>query len=83
MDGNPGPKLPSFVDRVVDFQDGISYELLKTLATYRSCQDGTPFEARMVFTCKQTSGSALASEEFVMKIKVQYHRHDAPFGTLE
>ncbi len=71
-------QLPSFLDPVVDFPDGVCYELAKPLATYRSCQDGTPFEARMVFTCRRRGGGRTSSsgrgtdEEFVMKIKVQY-----------
>jgi len=62
--------LPAFLDTHVQLPDGRSYELLQPLTNYRSCHDGTPQEARMVFICKQR-GSQLLAEEFVMKVKVQ------------
>lgn len=66
--------VPAFLDKRVEFPDGQSYELLQPLTNYRSCHDGTPQEARMVFLCKQIG--PLASEvEFVVKVKVQWVCH--------
>lgn len=64
--------IPKYIDPVVDFADRVSYELLKVLATYRSCHDGVPAEARIVLSCCQRRGDSRSLDEFVMKIKVQY-----------
>ncbi|OQV09065.1 hypothetical protein CLAIMM_13243 [Cladophialophora immunda] len=65
------PILPRYLDKVVDFADGNSYELLKPLATYRSCHDGTPAEARIVLTCRRLNENSSSEDEYVMKIKIQ------------
>jgi len=78
--------VPAFIDRVVEFPGGVSYELLRPLTTYRHCQDGTPAEARIVFTCRQiasrdgplTATTGAASEGFVMKIKVRFQKSCPP-----
>lgn len=72
IDGQPLP----FLGRIVEYQEGISYELLKPLTNFKSCHDGTPAEARILFTCRRlsppsTSAQANNSEEYIMKIKVQ------------
>ncbi|EXJ90801.1 hypothetical protein A1O1_03905 [Capronia coronata CBS 617.96] len=77
--------IPPFLDKVVEFPTSkVSYVLERPLATYRQCHDGTPAEARMVFTCRRmksrlassspdkTDGESKGEAEFVMKIKVQY-----------
>ncbi|KIW83504.1 hypothetical protein Z517_02749 [Fonsecaea pedrosoi CBS 271.37] len=65
------PVLPCYIDKVVEFPDGTAFELLKPLATYRSCHDGTPAEARIVLTCRPCSGDCSPVDEYVMKIKIQ------------
>ncbi|KIW91979.1 uncharacterized protein Z519_06961 [Cladophialophora bantiana CBS 173.52] len=65
------PILPGYLDKIVDFADGNAYELLKPLATYRSCHDGTPAEARIVLTCRRREGDSSSLDEYVMKIKIQ------------
>ena len=62
--------IPAYIDSIVNFSAEESYELLQPLATFRHCHDGTPAEARMVFTCRRVENAS--SDEFVMKIKVQY-----------
>ena len=72
--GDSPPSVPSYIDNVVDFSDGTSYKILKPLATYRSCHDGTPAEARIVLTCQACQRSerdASPNGEYVMKIKIQ------------
>ncbi|OAL25066.1 hypothetical protein AYO22_04943 [Fonsecaea multimorphosa] len=64
------PILPSYLDKVVEFADGNAYELLKPLATYRSCHDGTPAEARIVLTCRRRHGNSSSEDEYVIKIKI-------------
>ncbi|OAL37465.1 hypothetical protein AYO20_03314 [Fonsecaea nubica] len=64
------PVLPCYIDKVVEFPDGTAFELLKPLATYRSCHDGTPAEARVVLTCRPCSGDCSPVDEYVMKIKI-------------
>jgi len=66
------PTLPPYLDKVVEFADGNAYELLNSLATYRSCHDGTPAEARMVLTCRHCQGNSPSEDEYVVKIKIQY-----------
>ena len=68
--GEAHGSIPAFIDRTVQFSEGESYELLQPLATFRHCHDGIPAEARVVFTCKRMDDSV--SDEFVMKIKIQY-----------
>ncbi|KIW16656.1 hypothetical protein PV08_03844 [Exophiala spinifera] len=63
--------VPSFIDKIIHFDDGASYELLEPLTTYRQCHDGTPPEARIVFTCKQTGQRDVGPQEYIMKIKVR------------
>ncbi|KAJ9615747.1 hypothetical protein H2200_001824 [Cladophialophora chaetospira] len=69
--GDSPPIVPNYIDNIVPFPNGTSYELLKPLATYRSCHDGVPAEARIVLTCRQTQGNSSAENEYVMKIKIQ------------
>ena len=71
--------VPLFIDSTVTFGSGESYELLKPLTNYRSCHDGTPFEARIVFVCRLLSDLA-QGEEFIMKVKVQ---SVFPFGLID
>ncbi|KEF59085.1 uncharacterized protein A1O9_03929 [Exophiala aquamarina CBS 119918] len=63
--------MPSFLDRVVEFSDGISYQLLQPLTTFRHCHDGTPAEGRIVYTCSRIDSSIACSDEYIMKIKAQ------------
>lgn len=71
-----GAAIPHFLGnlKVVDFPEGVSYELLQPLTNFRQCQDGTPSEARIVFICRQLWSHARqpSKDEFVVKIKVQY-----------
>jgi hypothetical protein len=62
--------IPVFIKKEIKFPDGHIYQLQRPLTNYRSCHDGTPQEARMVFICTRSS-LATPDEEFVMKIKVQ------------
>ncbi|KAK5941244.1 hypothetical protein PMZ80_006521 [Knufia obscura] len=66
----PEEAVPIFLDKHVNFPNGRIYELLQPLTNYRSCHDGTPQEARIVFLCKETEPQPL-QDDFVMKIKVQ------------
>lgn len=61
--------VPDFLDLVIDFPKGITYQLLEPLTNYRSCHDGTPLEARMVFLAKRTTPPS--DDKFVIKVKVQ------------
>lgn len=61
--------VPAFLDPTVEFPGGTTYELLDPLTNYRSCHDGTPLEARMVFLAARTSPQT--SETFIIKVKVQ------------
>lgn len=72
--GESAPITPQYIDEIVDFPNGCSYQLLKPLATYRSCHDGTPAEARIVLTCRrmECGSSSDNGQEYVMKIKIQY-----------
>ena len=65
---------PAFIDKVLDFPEGISYELLQPLTDFRKNQDGTPTEGRILFTCRQIMPDLPqhSKNEFVVKIKVQY-----------
>ncbi|KAF2096868.1 hypothetical protein NA57DRAFT_78457 [Rhizodiscina lignyota] len=60
---------PEFLDKVVDFPDGASYELVHPITDYRACHDGTPLEARILYTCKWLGSTG--DQEYVMKVKVQ------------
>lgn len=62
--------VPDFIPQTVTFASGEVFELVKPLTNYRSCHDGTPFEARIVFICRRVSDEASA-EELIMKVKVQ------------
>jgi hypothetical protein len=64
------PLSPEFLDKVVDFPDGASYNLLHPLTDYRACHVGTPLEARILYTCKQSDSDS--DQEYVVKVKVQY-----------
>ena len=68
-----GP-FPDFLDREVDFPHGSRYVLLEPLTSLRECQDGTPAESRILFTCRKAKPESSQSlgEEVVMKVKVQY-----------
>lgn len=61
--------IPDFIDLTVDFPDGITYQLTEPLTNYRSCHDGTPLEARMVFLANRVTPPS--PEQFVVKVKVQ------------
>lgn len=73
MNGAGSEAVPSFIDKTVNFPDGSSFRLGKALTNYRSCHDGVPAEARMVFICTRNTDRASDAmlEEFVMKVKVQ------------
>lgn len=58
------------MDKIVDFPDGSSFEMLEPLTNFRKNQDGTPAEGRILFTCKQTTGPQ-TDTELVAKVKVQ------------
>jgi hypothetical protein len=82
MEDSP-PIVPGYIDKIVKFTDGSSYELLKPLATYRSCHDGTPAEARIVLTCRRTEADTSSTDEYVVKIKIQYCELSASFSPLK
>ncbi|KAK6365052.1 uncharacterized protein PV06_09643 [Exophiala oligosperma] len=75
--------IPSFIDKVISFDDGVSYELLRPLTTYRQCHDGTPPESRMVFICKQIDPDDNSSEEYIMKIKIRVPHRGQEDNTIE
>ena len=64
--------IPLFLDRVVEFSDGVSYKLLRPLTTFRDCHDGTPAEGRIVFTCGRSDQTIGCADEYIMKIKARY-----------
>ncbi|KAK7894109.1 hypothetical protein LTR67_006811 [Exophiala xenobiotica] len=65
-------RIPPYIDRIVDFDDGKSYELLQPLTTFRHCHDGTPPEARMVFVCRQRARADVGgTQEYVVKVKIR------------
>ncbi|OCT49265.1 hypothetical protein CLCR_05088 [Cladophialophora carrionii] len=68
--GDSPPVVPGYIDKILKFPDGSSYELLRPLATYRSCHDGTPAEARIVLTCQRTEADSASTDEYVVKIKI-------------
>ncbi len=79
IDGQP----LSFLDKAIDFPDGNTYELLKPVTNFKSCHDGTPAEARILFTCRKSSPKSSSStsdgdEEYIMKIKVQIRTSSNP-----
>jgi len=61
---------PEFLDKIVHFPDGASYNLLRPLTDYRACHDGTPLEARILYICRRSDSDG--DEEYVVKVKVQY-----------
>ena len=63
--------IPEYIDRVVEFPEAVSYEILRPLTTFRHCHDGRPAEARMVFTCRQVGQGVASSQEYVMKVKIR------------
>lgn len=73
----PAPRQPDeFLDTVIHFDDGTSYERLQPITDYRR----DPGEARILYICRKVSrgrdGAGVApqtseGEEFVMKVKVQ------------
>lgn len=65
----PSPSL-EFLEKVVDFPDGVSYNLLRPLTDYRACHVGTPLEARILYMCRQSDSDS--DQEYVVKVKVQY-----------
>lgn len=67
----PSISIPEYIDKLVEFPDAVSYEILRPLTTFRHCHDGTPAEARMVFTCRQVAQGDNSSKEYVMKVKVR------------
>jgi len=69
--GDNALSIPSYIDSIIGFPDDTSYELLGLLATYRSCHDGTPAEARIVLTCTRKGQDASTVGEYVVKIKIQ------------
>lgn len=64
--------IPAFLDKVVEFSDGASYQLLRPLTTFRGCHDGIPVEGRIVFTCSRIDLGDEHSDEYIMKIKARY-----------
>jgi len=75
----PSPSIPNpetFLDSIVSFPDGSTYERLRPITDYRR----DPGEARILFICKRKcihdsrSGIATSEDdrELIMKIKVQY-----------
>lgn len=73
MNGAGSEAIPSFIEKTVNFSDGSTFRLGRPLTNYRSCHDGVPAEARMVFICTRDNdrASGTTPEEFVMKVKVQ------------
>jgi hypothetical protein len=69
--GDAPPLIPKYIGEVIEFPDGTAYELVNPLATYRSCHDGTPTEARIVLTCRRDGNGGPSDGEYVMKIKIQ------------
>jgi hypothetical protein len=68
IDGLPLPFLPS----TISLRNNITYTLLKPLTNFKSCHDGTPSEARILFTCRQSTAPANTPDnELIVKIKVQ------------
>lgn len=79
-----GTPLP-FLSNIIHFPtENLSFELLKPVTNFKSCHDGTPSEARVVFTCRKVQSGTTSvagsesegkqddgAEEFIMKIKVQ------------
>ena len=75
MEDTEGQTL-AFLTKKIYFPDHVtSYELLEPLTNYRVCHDGTPPEARIVFTCRRpvadSQQNGYSDEEYIMKIKVQ------------
>jgi len=60
---------PEFLEKVVDFANGSSYKLLRSITDYRACHEGTPLEARILYACKQSDSDG--DEEYIVKVKVQ------------
>jgi len=58
-----------FLQKVVDFPNGSSYELLRPITDYRACHEGIPLEARILYTCKQSDSDG--EQEYIVKVKVQ------------
>jgi len=63
--------IPPYIDRIIEFDDGKSYELLQPLTTFRHCHDGTPPEARMVFICRLREQADAGTQEYVVKVKIR------------
>lgn len=61
--------VPDFIDLTVTFPEGTTYQLLDPLTNYRSCHDGTPLEARIVFLANRITPPS--PDQFVVKVKVQ------------
>ena len=72
MEDTEGLPLP-FLPRTIHFpnHNNTSYDLLKPLTNFKSCHDGTPPEARILFTCRPTSPISSSPETCIVKIKVQ------------
>jgi hypothetical protein len=62
--------VPAFLKKEIRFANGQTYMLQRALNDYRSCHDGTPQEARIVFICTLVDDSS-SKKDFIMKIKVQ------------
>lgn len=73
MPSIPNPEM--FLDRIVSFPNGSTYERLRPITDYRR----DPGEARILFTCRQQSdhgsGSSMTNadddRELIMKVKIQ------------
>ena len=63
-------EVPAFLEKEIAFDNGHVYQLQRPLTNFRSCHDGYPQEARMVFICTRKD-TPPSEEEFIMKIKVQ------------
>lgn len=58
----------AFLPKNITTSDGGVFQLKRAITDYRSCHDGSPKEARILFVCKQKQFEAT---EFIVKIKVQ------------
>jgi hypothetical protein len=63
-----------FLDKILTFPDGTSYQRLEPITDFRQCHGVTPPERRILFRCRrvaQESSSQHKEEEHILKVKVQ------------
>ena len=70
-----------FLNKILTFPDGASYQRLEPITDFRQCHGVTPPERRVLFRCRRVipPGASSANcpsnenneEEFILKIKVQ------------